>query len=136
MLTVVVFGGRTYGVAPLRASLQERALASRQKAALWLVLGAIHFDVGIRKLVHGGANGADSLGGLFARETGLEEVVFRADWDRLGKAAGPERNGRMAVFVAAQLPDALGVMCEGGAGTRDMASLCEAYRIPLKRVVL
>lgn len=46
-------------------------------------------------IVHGGANGADSLAGEVARECGFREVVFRADWKRWGRAAGPMRNAEM-----------------------------------------
>lgn len=46
-------------------------------------------------VVHGGARGADSFAGEAARECGLAEEVFLADWTRHGKAAGFIRNKKM-----------------------------------------
>lgn len=46
-------------------------------------------------VIHGGAQGADSLGGEAAKEFGLEVIVVPAEWDRYGKAAGPIRNRKM-----------------------------------------
>jgi hypothetical protein len=42
--------------------------------------------------------------------------VYRADWDGLGKAAGPERNGRM---LRTENPDLLIAFDNGGPGTND-----------------
>ncbi|RYZ28427.1 MAG: DUF2493 domain-containing protein [Propionibacteriaceae bacterium] len=46
-------------------------------------------------LVHGGAPGVDLICGAIAHSFGWDVKVFRADWDKLGKAAGPERNKEM-----------------------------------------
>ena len=46
-------------------------------------------------VIHGGARGADSLAGIVAKELGLHVVVYKADWARFGKAAGPIRNAEM-----------------------------------------
>lgn len=43
----------------------------------------------------GGCNGADNLAHLLARKMGLCTPVMWAEWRRLGKQAGPERNLRM-----------------------------------------
>jgi len=50
---------------------------------------------GFRVLVHGAAPGADSLAGAIGRQLGFEVLSFPADWDRLGKKAGPVRNRQM-----------------------------------------
>lgn len=43
-------------------------------------------------VVSGGAPGVDRAAQEAAEARGLQVLVFRADWDRLGKAAGPARN--------------------------------------------
>jgi hypothetical protein len=40
----------------------------------------------------GGAQGADSLGEQFADEFHLKKLIYKADWNKHGKAAGPLRN--------------------------------------------
>lgn len=53
-------------------------------------------DVKFDKIIHGGARGVDQAGGEWARMKGYEVQVYPADWDRLGKRAGFERNTQMA----------------------------------------
>ena len=43
-------------------------------------------------IVSGGAKGADQLGERFARENGIETLVFLPEWDKYGKRAGHVRN--------------------------------------------
>lgn len=43
-------------------------------------------------LIHGGAQGVDSMAGTWARGLGIEESVFPADWEKHGRSAGPIRN--------------------------------------------
>ena len=43
-------------------------------------------------VVSGGARGADSLGERWAKENGLETLIFLPDWDAYGKSAGYIRN--------------------------------------------
>jgi hypothetical protein len=48
------------------------------------------------QLIHGGCpTGADKIADDWAREQDWEPSVFEADWNRLGKAAGPLRNSAM-----------------------------------------
>jgi len=46
-------------------------------------------------VIHGGAPGADTLAGLYARQHGLLVVEFSADWSRYGRGAGMVRNRQM-----------------------------------------
>jgi hypothetical protein len=46
----------------------------------------------ILSLVSGGANGADKLVEKYAKDNKFKIKVFQADWDSLGKKAGPVRN--------------------------------------------
>jgi len=47
-----------------------------------------HFKIAL--LIHGGANGADTLAGKAAKKFRIPVRVFRADWRSFGKAAGPK----------------------------------------------
>lgn len=67
-------------------------------------------------LIHGGASGADSLAGEWAEGQGVEVLVFNADWNKHGKAAGPIRNRQM---LDDGKPD-LVLAFPGGKGTANM----------------
>ena len=43
-------------------------------------------------IISGGAKGADTLAEQFADENDFPKQIFKADWDRYGKAAGYIRN--------------------------------------------
>lgn len=62
------------------------------------------------------ARGADACAVRYAREHGLQLKEFPADWHQWGRAAGPIRNDRMAVYA-----DALVAYWDGKSrGTRNM----------------
>ncbi len=68
------------------------------------------------EIVHGGADGVDTLAAQFADVYALETTVFEPNWDEYGKAAGPIRNEEMAKYG-----DALVAVWDGGSnGTRSM----------------
>ena len=71
---------------------------------------------------HGCARGADTLAGEWARERGIPEQRYLADWQAHGKGAGPRRNQAML--------DAADVACvvafPGGVGTADMVRRARA----------
>jgi len=46
-------------------------------------------------VVHGASRGADTLAGKAATARGLTVEEFPADWEKLGRAAGPVRNDKM-----------------------------------------
>ncbi len=46
-------------------------------------------------VIHGGAQGADTLAGLYARRHGLKVEEYPADWGRYGRGAGSVRNRQM-----------------------------------------
>jgi len=46
----------------------------------------------ITEVVSGGADGADRLGALFARNNGLKLTEYLPRWDKYGKSAGFRRN--------------------------------------------
>jgi predicted Rossmann-fold nucleotide-binding protein len=67
-------------------------------------------------IMHGGARGADRLADLWASAKGIERLVYHADWDNLGRAAGHIRNAQMLSDGKPHLV----VAFPGGPGTRSM----------------
>lgn len=74
-------------------------------------------------IVTGCAHGADNIAAGYARATGLVVRVYKADWARLGKAAGPIRNRRM---LSEGRPDRVVAFDQGGPGTADMLRIARA----------
>lgn len=50
----------------------------------------------ITTVISGGAKGVDALGERYAEEMNIDLKIYRADWQKHGKAAGPIRNRKMA----------------------------------------
>lgn len=72
-------------------------------------------------IVAGHASGADSLGEKLAVDHNLHCELHPADWERLGKAAGPIRNAEMA-----DVSDALIAFWNGQSrGTKSMIELAK-----------
>ena len=78
-IVVLVCGGRAYKDDEYLFERLEEFLAPR-------LVGC---------LIHGGATGADSLAGTFAKRKGWPVNIYYADWVKDGRAAGPKRNARM-----------------------------------------
>jgi hypothetical protein len=72
-------------------------------------------------IIHGGAKGADSLGGQWALDRGVEVLVFPADWDQYGRGAGFIRNAQMLKEGKPNLV----VAFSGGRGTEHMIQSSE-----------
>lgn len=49
-------------------------------------------------IISGKAEGADRLGEEYAKENNYKLVMYQADWNTHGKAAGPIRNKQMAEY--------------------------------------
>lgn len=73
-------------------------------------------------IIHGGANGADALAGVWAQLRQLPVTVYRANWQKHGKAAGPIRNRRM---LDEGKPD-LVIAFPGGKGTANMIAIANS----------
>lgn len=82
------------------------------------------------EVVHGGARGADILAGKFARLRRASEIIFRANWKRDGKAAGPLRNQRMLN----ETKPSLVIAFPGGRGTADMVRRSRAAGVTVIEV--
>ena len=81
----------------------------------------------IFRVIHGGAKGADSAAGEWAKSEGAKVTVYPADWKAHGKAAGPIRNRQM---LDDGKPDVV-VALPGGRGTADMIQQAEDRGIPV-----
>lgn len=92
-------------------------------------------DHDITAIIHGGAKGADSLAGEFAKNCipPIQEIVFSvgpSEWKRHGKFAGPIRNQKM---LDEGKPD-LVVAFAGGRGTADMVRRAKAANVPVREI--
>lgn len=117
-MRVLVCGGRNF---------EDAALLER-------TLNEIHDATAIKAVIHGGARGADSLAGAWARTRvasgPVEEIACPANWRRHGNAAGPIRNQHM---LAAMRPH-LVIAFAGGRGTADMVKRARAAGIEVREI--
>lgn len=111
-MRVLVTGGRNFADADL----------------LETTLNAVHESEEISVLIHGAANGADTLAGEWAARHDIRVVACPAEWKRYGRGAGPVRNREMLALS----PDLL-VAFPGGRGTADMISAAEKKGIPIRK---
>ncbi len=51
------------------------------------------------EIISGGARGADKIGEMFAKKFNVKLIIFPAQWDTYGKAAGMIRNQEMANYA-------------------------------------
>lgn len=72
-------------------------------------------------IIHGGAKGADTLAGLFAKMFGLKCEVYYANLAAFGNSAGPIRNHQM---LDEGKPDYV-VAFKGGKGTAHMVKIAQ-----------
>ena len=78
----------------------------------------------------GAGKGADSLGERFAKEMGLELVVYKPNWDADGKSAGPKNNEKIVREV-----DAAICFWDGKSkGTKHTIDFCKMYDKPCRIV--
>jgi hypothetical protein len=114
MMRVLVCGGRNYS--NYLSFAREMRYFDQQHGP---------FDT----VIHGGAKGADWMAHLWANSPmgARKEVVFPADWDVHGRAAGPIRNRQM---IEEGRPD-LVIAFPGGRGTADMVRQAKAAGIPV-----
>lgn len=85
---------------------------------------------GMSRVIVGGASGADSLAEKWARLAGLPVNVYKAEWNKYGRAAGPKRNTRMLKEGQPRYV----VAFPGGRGTDDMIRQAEAAGIEVIKV--
>lgn len=85
----------------------------------------------IEEVVSGGAEGVDAVGEDLAEDYDTPVVIFEADWNTHGKAAGPIRNRQMAKYA-----DALLAIWDGkSAGTKNMIDEMKKLKKPVHIVL-
>jgi len=78
-------------------------------------------------VVHGDANGADTLVYDVCREVGIEQCRVPAAWNKYNRAAGPVRNRLMLDLFDVDLVMAF----PGGIGTKNMCEQADEKGIPI-----
>lgn len=127
---VLVCGGRSYGW-KIENGLKV-AVEHEQRnlyRALDKLLRAVREEQKNLIVIHGAADGADSLSDRWARERQVEIEVYPADWKKYGRSAGYIRNSQM---LKEGKPDLI-LAFPGGAGTKMMVSLSEKEGVPVRR---
>lgn len=92
-------------------------------------LDQLHASTPITLVIHGGANGADTLAGIWCRERGIPYAAVPALWDFYGKAAGPRRNAVMLTLD----PDLVAAF-PGGRGTANMVEQAKGRQIEVVEI--
>ena len=95
-MKTIIAGGRNYVITPSDIAFLDK--------------------LRITEIVSGGCRGVDKFGEQYAKARVLPAKVFRADWKKHGKAAGPIRNRQMAEYADCA------VLFPGGRGTSSMFS--------------
>jgi len=90
------------------------------------IVSPIHEEIGLTRIITGGARGADALGEAWRIEAGLDGKVYPADWTKHGRSAGPIRNQEM---LDKEQPD-LVIGMPGGSGTKHMIDIAERAGVP------
>lgn len=81
------------------------------------------FDISF--IISGGCKGVDSLAESYAKQNKIPLIIYKPEWAKFGKAAGPIRNKTMA-----QNADALIAVWDGESrGTFNMIKLAEKYNL-------
>lgn len=117
MKKILVCGSRDWHLAePIRAALQE--LLEYQAAQNIMI-------------IHGGARGADTIGGDIGKQLGMAVARVDANWDHYHKAAGAIRNKWMHLlapdYVLAFTPN-----YHTSRGTRNMINLAKTGQAALR----
>ena len=117
MKCVLVTGGRDYA----------------NRRSVFDTLDVLKPDV----LIEGGAAGADALARAWATERGVQPATFSANWNKLGKPAGPIRNAMMVTVLKAL--EKAGWECKvvafsGGRGTANCTMTAEESGFVVEKV--
>lgn len=107
---IIVCGGRDYN----------------DMRAVYKALDAMAAKGEIGMIIHGGAEGADTMAGAWAFQRCVPCLSVPADWGQHGKAAGPMRNQKMIEMVVDGV-----VAFPGGAGTADLVARAKKASVPV-----
>jgi predicted Rossmann-fold nucleotide-binding protein len=91
----------------------------------WLYRLCVQLNV--NEIISGGCAGADTFGAHFAADNDIEVKVFKADWKKYGKAAGPIRNLAMAKYAD------ICILFFGGSGTINMLKCARQFGLHVEQ---
>ena len=83
----------------------------------------------IIEIISGHAKGADSLGERYALEKGLKCTIFKAEWSKYGRAAGPIRNSQMLEYAQQKNPTVIAFWDGKSHGTKDTITKAKKLNI-------
>ncbi len=136
MTTAIICGGRSYGIVPSdhapAAYERLRADADREKARLAQILSAAVDRLGVVRMVMGDQKGADYLASSWCYEHDVPFQIYEANWQGLGRAAGPARN--LLMIKSESTMPAICIAFPGSRGTRDMVKQAEAHFLRIIKV--
>lgn len=104
-MKVIVCGGRNYN----------------NKDYVFAALDDFHVKNPISTVVHGAANGADTLAEFLAKRRNIPSIAYPAEWNKYNKAAGFIRNTKM---IHEENPEMV-LAFPGGNGTAHMCRLAK-----------
>ena len=89
-------------------------------------------DIDITVIISGGVKGADALGEKYAEEHQIPTMVFRPDWKRFGRRAGPVRNSTIV-----ENADCVIAFWDGvSKGTQSSINIAKRFNKPLQIVTI
>lgn len=95
--------------------------------AIWTVLDKVHAKHSDMVLLHGGSpKGAEKIAACWADNRGCQQIVFKPDWTRHGKAAPFKRNDKLLDILPIGL-----VVFPGSGITDNLADKAEMMGVPL-----
>mgnify|MGYP001570460813 CR=1 FL=1 len=83
-------------------------------------------------VIHGAAQGADTIAGVAARHLQFRVEVYPADWKRYGRAAGPIRNRQMLLVGRPDVVLAFHRDIDASSGTKDMVRQARRAGVPVR----
>ena len=84
---------------------------------------------GIKLIISGGADGADTLAERYADENNIPKRIFIAEWTKYRRNAGPIRN---KIMLKEGRPDLVVAFNARGPGTQDCIMQARKFGIPIK----
>jgi hypothetical protein len=82
----------TISIASISTNMKVAVIGSRGFNDFGKLKDVLDRIEGVTHVVSGGAKGADTLAEQWAREKGIEIVIYRPDWAKFGRGAGVIRN--------------------------------------------
>lgn len=86
----------------------------------------------LSEIIHGGARGADTIAAVWAMRRNIYGRLFKADWEKAGKAAGPIRNTKMLKNGKPDLVIAFHNNLEESKGTKHMVLIATKAGVPVE----